>query len=246
MYVVSGPVLNRIRERIGPGDVSVPARYFKVVLDYDANEGAAFILPNGDPEEELSDYVVTIDEVEDRTGVDFFYSIPEYRQSQFESQVARQEWRITASGGGGGGYQPANHYTNASDKININAASSAKLQRLYGIGPATARNIIQARPYRTVADLKQADGIGPATLNKIENYIKAGPEQAPTPSYQNSGKLNLNEASRADLKALDGIGTVLSKRIIRNRPYQRVGELRQVKGIGPKTLQGLRSEVIAR
>jgi competence protein ComEA len=57
----------------------------------------------------------------------------------------------------------------------------------------------------------------------------------------------LNSASRERLQALDGIGPALSKRIVRyrstQRPFQRVRELRRVRGIGPKTLADLRPVV---
>ena len=249
LYVVTGAVLNGVQDRIGPNNVSVPKRHYKVILDYEDRSGVAFLLPNADPQRDLSAYAVSIDKVEARTGINFFHSLPESQQSRFEQEVNQQEWRVSVSGGGGGGYQPANHYTNEADKININAASSAKLQELYGIGPSTAANIIDARPYRSVSALKKANGIGPATLSKIEDYVKAGPvKQQRSPDRYGGGshKLNLNEASRSELKQLDGIGTVLSKRIMRRRPFSRVSELRNVKGIGPKTLSDLRSEVTAR
>ncbi len=249
LYIVTGAVLNGVKDRIGPNNVSVPKRHYKVILDYKERSGVAFLLPNGDPQRDLSAYTVPIDKVEERTGIDFFHKLPKAEQADFEQDANQRKWQITASGGGGGGYQPANHYTNEADKININAASSAKLQKLYGIGPATADNIIDARPYRSVSALKKADGIGPATLGKIEDYVKAGPvEQRRSPDrYGGSGnKLNLNEASRGELKQLDGIGTVLSKRIMRKRPFSRVSDLRDVKGIGSKTLSKLRSEVTVR
>lgn len=37
--------------------------------------------------------------------------------------------------------------------VNINTASSAQLEALWGIGPATAKNIIENRPYTEVGDL---------------------------------------------------------------------------------------------
>jgi competence protein ComEA len=59
--------------------------------------------------------------------------------------------------------------------------------------------------------------------------------------------LPLNEASAERLQALDGIGPALSDRIIEyrttQRPFQRVRELRRVRGIGPKTLADLRPVV---
>ena len=73
----------------------------------------------------------------------------------------------------------------------------------------------------------------------------AGPG-APTPD----DPVRLNSASRERLRALDGIGPALSERIVEyrstQRPFQRVRELRRVRGIGPKTLADLRPVVTVR
>ncbi len=67
--------------------------------------------------------------------------------------------------------------------------------------------------------------------------------EAPSPD----DPIHLNRASRDALEALDGIGPALSDRIVQyrttQRPFQRVQELRRVRGIGPKTLAELRPVV---
>lgn len=63
-----------------------------------------------------------------------------------------------------------------------------------------------------------------------------------TPSAEDP--INLNTASREALKALPGIGPALSNRITTyrstQRPFQRVEELKRVRGIGTKTFATLR------
>jgi len=65
---------------------------------------------------------------------------------------------------------------------------------------------------------------------------------SPAPSPDDP--LNLNNASRQALQALNGIGPAFSKRIVEYRstqqPFQTVDELKRVDGIGPKTLADLR------
>ena len=60
--------------------------------------------------------------------------------------------------------------------------------------------------------------------------------------------LNVNEASGEELEALDGIGPALSDRIVEyrstQRPFQRVRELRRVRGIGPATVAEVRDVVV--
>jgi competence protein ComEA len=59
--------------------------------------------------------------------------------------------------------------------------------------------------------------------------------------------LDLNRATRAELRLIPGIGDALAQRVIdhreRNGPFQSVNELRQVAGIGPKTLDRLRHQL---
>jgi len=52
--------------------------------------------------------------------------------------------------------------------------------------------------------------------------------------------LNLNTAGKEELMSINGIGPVLSARIIAGRPYKTVDDLLKVKGIGPKKLEKFR------
>ncbi len=63
----------------------------------------------------------------------------------------------------------------AGDKINLNTADSETLQRLSGVGPATAERIIEDRkengPYGKIEDLKRVSGIGEKTFDKWKDKI---------------------------------------------------------------------------
>jgi len=62
--------------------------------------------------------------------------------------------------------------------IDINSASSAQLQEVPGIGPATAEKILQMRKsygaFKSVDDLMAVRGIGPKRLEKMRKYLVAG------------------------------------------------------------------------
>ena len=55
--------------------------------------------------------------------------------------------------------------------VNINTASQAELEELPGIGSSTAEKIISRRPFATIDDVKQVDGIGDKKFEELVNYI---------------------------------------------------------------------------
>ena len=68
-------------------------------------------------------------------------------------------------------------------KMDLNAASQAELEKLPGVGEATAKKIVAGRPYQAVGDLSKA-GV-PKTTIKITPLVTAGPAgpaKAATPS----------------------------------------------------------------
>ncbi len=64
-------------------------------------------------------------------------------------------------------------------QVNINQASQAELERLPGIGPATAQKIITYREahggFQTIEEIMEVPGIGPATFEQIRDLITVGP-----------------------------------------------------------------------
>jgi competence protein ComEA len=64
-------------------------------------------------------------------------------------------------------------------RVNINTATAVELDALPGIGPTVAQAIIDYRlqngPFQFVQDIQKVNGIGPATFDKIKDYITVGP-----------------------------------------------------------------------
>ena len=56
-------------------------------------------------------------------------------------------------------------------KININNASQSDLEALSGIGPVTAKKIIDGRPYQKIEDLVSKKILGKATFDKIKESL---------------------------------------------------------------------------
>ncbi|WP_147615614.1 DNA/RNA non-specific endonuclease [Treponema pectinovorum] len=110
VFVISGPVLDKAPQQyktIGKNNVAVPEYYYKVLLVplyEDENDRAtkddskdvtaiAFIFPNQKCEGEILDYAVTVDEVEKRTGIDFFFELEDNTEDLIESNFDKRWWQ---------------------------------------------------------------------------------------------------------------------------------------------------------
>ncbi|GLU43676.1 DNA/RNA non-specific endonuclease [Allomuricauda sp. NBRC 101325] len=89
LIVITGGVLEDGLKEIGDEDVDVPDAFYKIVLKDkgDRMEVIAFLIPAKDSEKSLSQFVVSIDELEAKTGIDFFQKQPKAWQDEVESKA---------------------------------------------------------------------------------------------------------------------------------------------------------------
>ena len=95
IIVICGPIVtDPINEYIGDSKVAVPQRFFKVILSpYIENpRGIGFIMPNAKVPGGMQAAAVSIDEVEQVTGYDFFSSLPDEVENDVESQCKFHYW----------------------------------------------------------------------------------------------------------------------------------------------------------
>lgn len=94
LYIITGGVLAEDLAFIGDEAVSVPNEFYKIIVDRrdGTYKAIAFLIPNRDTENSFYDYVVSIDEIEAKTGIDFFPQFSKKIQKEIESGVVRKGW----------------------------------------------------------------------------------------------------------------------------------------------------------
>lgn len=95
-YVITGGVLENGLEEIGDEDVDVPRYYYKILAKGSAEnlKAIAFLMENKPSSKRIEEFVVTIDEVEKRTGIDFFSELPNELEDTLESKINTGNWKF--------------------------------------------------------------------------------------------------------------------------------------------------------
>lgn len=94
VYIVCGPLLSKQRHKtIGYSHVVVPEAFYKVVLCTKGHPKAiGFIYPQDSEHRKMSACVVSVDEVEQRTGIDFFAGLDDAVEHRIEASPHFSEW----------------------------------------------------------------------------------------------------------------------------------------------------------
>jgi len=146
-------------------------------------------------------------------------------------------------------------------KYDLNLVSKEDLLSIPGIGEKRAAEILTYQSeigFTNKAELMKIKGIGTKTYSKLEKYFyDLGESEIPEEFYpvatnhKNSDSvdtIDINIASAEQLTLLKGIGPSKAARIIELRnelgKFSDINELLTVKGIGPKTLEKFKDQVI--
>jgi len=91
LYIVTMPILSDdlLKQTRAVNALSIPEYYIKVALDLENRRGIAFRIANKEAVNLLPSYALSIDEVEEITGYDFFSKLS---NSQSEKTFSKEAW----------------------------------------------------------------------------------------------------------------------------------------------------------
>lgn len=94
VFVVTGGVLKDDLKTIGTEEVSVPDQFYKVLIDNNTGKTKmiGFLLPHENTNKPLYDFVVSVDEVEALTGIDFFPELDDTIENKLEASSSYKGW----------------------------------------------------------------------------------------------------------------------------------------------------------
>ncbi|MCB4807691.1 DNA/RNA non-specific endonuclease [Tamlana sp. 62-3] len=94
LFVVTGGVLRGNMKTIGSENVSVPNKFFKVLIDNNTGNTKmiAFLLPHENSQKPLYEFVVSVDDIEALTGIDFFPELEDDIENKLEASSSYKGW----------------------------------------------------------------------------------------------------------------------------------------------------------
>lgn len=97
IYIACGPIVEEHYQTIGLNHrIAVPDAFYKVFLRQTKNGWTTigFVMPNKAGSRHLMTYMMSVDEIEQLTGIDFFYNLPDDIEEQVESDINISDWSL--------------------------------------------------------------------------------------------------------------------------------------------------------
>ena len=96
IYVVCGPIVSKQPQTIGANQVAIPDAFFKALLQNNHGEWSAiaFLFANDSGRKPLSTYAMSVEDVQNLSGIDFFPALPDSIEGKVESRVDFTKWNI--------------------------------------------------------------------------------------------------------------------------------------------------------
>lgn len=94
LYIITGGILEPGLEEIGDEDVAVPDYFYKIIVKNvnGKTKALCFLMPHEEQTRPLHQFVVSIDEVEALSGIDFFQNLSKQDQANIEQGIDKKGW----------------------------------------------------------------------------------------------------------------------------------------------------------
>lgn len=96
LYVFTGGILKPGLNEIGDEDVAVPNMFYKIIARKHNNtiNTISFLIPNEPQSASLKAFIVSVDDIEQGTQIDFFNKLPTLQQDLFEKNKSNSGWKF--------------------------------------------------------------------------------------------------------------------------------------------------------
>lgn len=98
-WVVTGPIFDAKPKTLKHTRIAIPKAFYKIFVRPGTTDNPpialAFIMPQtAKPTDSLMKYVTTIDAVEQQTGIDFFWQLPDHIENRLEATKTPDAWQL--------------------------------------------------------------------------------------------------------------------------------------------------------
>ena len=101
IFIVTGPVLKsndggsnaKAKKQIGRNKVTVPQYFYKAIYCPQKQQAIGFLVPHEESEAPLQSFVVSIDQLEEITGIDFFPELEDTLEQRIEKIGDSRQWK---------------------------------------------------------------------------------------------------------------------------------------------------------
>lgn len=97
LYICCGPIVTDVSKTIGTRKIVVPQAFYKVFLRQKSDgswTSIGFVMPNKAGTRPLMSYMQSVDDVEQATGIDFFYNLPNDIELSIEKEYEIIDWIV--------------------------------------------------------------------------------------------------------------------------------------------------------